>query len=65
MREVGTNKRVKIKVKVKVNLQQTTKAQRRSGGIALLSLSLNKALEGVVAQHRAPAALPPRKTRSL
>jgi hypothetical protein len=47
-----------VKVKVKFTLEQATKAQRGSRGIALSSTS---ALDGVGGQCHAPAALPPGK----
>jgi len=51
-----------VNVKVKFTLQQATKAQRRSRGIALLFL-LPRRWIGVDCQRHAPDALPPRKTR--
>jgi len=48
------------KVKVKFTLEQTTNAQRYSSTLALTS-----ALDGVVGQRHAPAALHPGKTRYL
>ena len=52
-----------IKVKVKFFLEQTTKAQRRSRGIALLFLQPRRWM-GVGGQRHVPAALPPGKTRN-
>jgi hypothetical protein len=42
-------------------LEQATRAQRGSRGIALLSLT--SALDGMGGRYHAPAALPPGKTR--
>jgi hypothetical protein len=52
----------KVKVKVKFTPEQTTTAERESGGIALLSLQPRREM-GVGVQHHAPAVLPPGKTR--
>ena len=49
-----------IKVKVKITLEQATKAQRESRGIAL---SLTLTLDGVGGQRHAAAALPKGNTR--
>jgi hypothetical protein len=54
--------RVKVKVKVKVTLEEATKTQKGSRGIAS-SLSLTSGLDGVVGQRHAPAGLTPGKTR--
>jgi len=53
--------KVKVKVKVKFTLEQATKAQRWSKGIALLFLEPRRWM-GVDGQRHAPAALPPEKT---
>jgi hypothetical protein len=52
---LGENCNWKVKVKVKFTLEQATKAQRGSRGIAL---SLTSALTGVGGERHAPAALP-------
>ena len=49
-----------VKVKVKFTLEQTTKAQRGSIGIALLFLYPRRQIEMGV-QHHAPAILLPEK----
>jgi hypothetical protein len=48
--------------KVNFTVEQATKAQRGSKGVAL-TLSLTSALDGVGGQRLAPAALTPEKTR--
>ena len=49
-------------IKVNFTLEQATKAQRVSRGIALLLLKPRR-LMGVGGQRHTPAVLPPRKTR--
>jgi hypothetical protein len=51
---------IKVKVKIKFTVEQGTKAQRESRGIAL---SLTLTLDGVGGQRHAPAALRKAKTR--